>query len=63
MIEAADILKNKTEIPWKDQFAILLKAYGQQLPAKCKLNNMEQISHENEARAEIRILDVYFTKT
>ena len=41
MIDAADILKTKTDIPWKDQIAILLKAYGMQIPAKSKLNNLD----------------------
>ena len=28
IIVVADMLKNKTEINWRDQFSILLKAYG-----------------------------------
>lgn len=29
MTAAADFLKDKTTIPWRDQFKILLKTYGQ----------------------------------
>lgn len=28
ILDAADLLKNKTSITWQDQFKILLKAYG-----------------------------------
>ena len=63
MVDAATLLKTKTTIPWEDRIKVLLKAYGQQLPAKSKLCNPDQISHEDELEAEIRALDVAFTKT
>ena len=52
--KAAELLCQRTQIPWHDQVLLLLKAYGQQMPAKYVLSGVSSVADIERHKAAVR---------